>query len=72
MKSDDIVYLERLATRLSHALYYDKLDAIGINGSVSSGLHHDDYDRLRQIAKSERIASLKAELATLEGTHDGK
>ena len=66
MTSDDISYLENLATRLSHALYYEKLDAIGIDGSVSSGLRHDDYDFLRRIAKAGRIANLKAELAVLE------
>ena len=66
MTSDDISYLEGLADRLSKALYYEKLDAIGINGSVSSGLRHDDYDFLRRIAKAERIATLKAELAALE------
>jgi len=28
--------------------------------------HRDDYDRLRRIAKAEKIANLKAELAALE------
>jgi len=68
--SDDISYLEGLADRLSNALYYEKLDVIGIDGSVSSGLRHDDYDFLRRIAKSEKIANLKAELAAL-GATDG-
>ena len=66
MTNDDIVFLERLAKRLADALYYRQLDAIGTNGSVSPGLLHDDYDRLRAIAKQARIASLEAELAALK------
>jgi hypothetical protein len=66
MTPDDILYMESLAKRLSEALYYDKLDAIGTDGSVSTGLRHDDYDFLRRVAKSERIANLKSELAALE------
>lgn len=66
MSPEDIVYMERLAKRLSSALYYGKLDEIGTNGSVSTGLRHDDYDFLRRVAKSEKIISLKAELAELE------
>jgi hypothetical protein len=66
MTGDDILYMERLAKRLSDALYYGKLDEIGINGSVSTGLRHDDYDFLRRVAKVEKVANLKAELAELE------
>ena len=66
MTVDEITYMENLANRLSSALYYLSLDAIGIDGSVSSGLRHDDYDFLRRIAKAEKIANLKAELAALE------
>jgi hypothetical protein len=66
MNNENIERLQRLADRLSQALYYDKLDAIGIDGSVSPGLLHDDYDFLRRIAKEERIANLKAELVALE------
>ncbi len=66
MTPKDVAFLEGLAKRLADALYYGKLDAIGINGAVSPGLRHDDYDLLRQIAKAEKIANLKAELAALE------
>lgn len=66
MAPEDIAALERLADRLSAALYYGKLDAIGLDGGVSPGLRHDDYDLLRRVAKAEKIANLKAELATLE------
>lgn len=54
MTEDDIRYLEKLAYRLSAALYYGKLDTIGIDGSVSTGLRHDDYDFLRGIVKKLR------------------
>jgi hypothetical protein len=52
----DILFLESLANRLSQALYHRKLDAIGINGSVSPGLTHDDYDRLRKIVSDAKLA----------------
>jgi hypothetical protein len=65
MTNEDIAYLEHLATRLSQALYYGSLDTIG-EGIVSTGLRHDDYDFLRRVAKAEKIANLKAELAALE------
>jgi hypothetical protein len=48
---DEITYLERLADRLSIALYHDKVGPVGLE---SSGLRHDDYDRLRAIARAER------------------
>lgn len=48
--------LDRIAKRIADALYYDKLGPIGTNGSVSPGLMHDDYDRLRAIAKQMRRA----------------
>jgi hypothetical protein len=65
MSPDDIAYMENLAKRLSEALYYGTLDAIG-SGNVSTGIRHDDYDFLRRVAREEKIASLKAELAALE------
>lgn len=66
MKAVDITRMENLARRLSEALYYRSLDAIGTDGSVSPGLLHDDYDFLRRVAKEEKIANLRAELAELE------
>lgn len=55
MTTDDIIATRHLAKRLADALYYGTLDAIGTDGSVSTGLRHDDYDFLRRIAKSEEI-----------------
>lgn len=55
MKADDIRFLDGLADRLAKALYYGKLDAIG-NGSVSTGLRHDDYDRLRTMTEAAKLA----------------
>ena len=53
---DDILFLESLARRLSKALYYGKLGPIGTNGGVSSGLLHDDYDRLRKLAEKAKLS----------------
>lgn len=50
----DPEFLESVARRLADALYYGTLKPIGINGSVSTGLRHDDYDRLRSLAKEMR------------------
>lgn len=63
MTGTEIEFLEHLAKRIADALYYGKLDAIGY---VSPGLMHDDYDRLREIAKMAKIESLRAALAALE------
>jgi hypothetical protein len=61
----DIAFLRSVAKRVADALYYGRLGPIGIDGSVSPGLTHDDYDRLRALAKRMEIESLQARLATL-------
>lgn len=60
--NDNIAFLENLANRISTALYYGTHESIGLNGSVSPGLLHDDYDRLRTIAKGMRIKVLQEAL----------
>lgn len=66
MTTDDIEFLERLAKRIADALYYGEEGPIGTDGSVSPGLLHDDYDRLRRIAREARKEALRTELAALE------
>lgn len=63
MRPEDIRFLESLADRLSQALYYrgKELGPIGTDGSVSPGLTHDDYDRLRKMAHDAKIADWDAE-----------
>jgi hypothetical protein len=67
-RAPDDVFLDRLAKRIADALYYGSHEAIGINGSVSPGLLHDDYDRLRSMAKQMRIEKLRAALAAEEAS----
>lgn len=50
-----IKFLESLAQRISQALYSQTVKPIGTNGSVSVGLLHDDYDKLREIANEAKL-----------------
>lgn len=54
LNSDDIHFLDSLATRISEALYAGSLLHHG--KKEEPYLTHDDYDRLRKLAKEAKLA----------------
>lgn len=57
MTPEEIVFLDRLATRISETLYYAN-DAIHKAHSRADEkfIRHDDYDRLRKMVREAKIA----------------
>lgn len=60
-------WLDRLAHRLSRAIYYE---SVGPIGGDATGLRHDDYDLLHRLAKRMRRAEY-LRLAESEAEDDG-